>query len=259
MPDPEALLRALAARGAEPPARLEWHDRLVSTNDRVKELARQGASHGAIVLADEQTGGRGREGRSWSSPPGGLYLSVLLRPVQVAAGLLPLAAGLAVAEAVAAEAGVTAELKWPNDVVASGRKLAGVLSEASTGGSGLEWVVVGIGVNVASVLPEDLRATATSLAELAPSGPPAAAALAAAVIARLGVWYDALATPAAVVQSWRRHAVPWWGEAVEVRTGAGALRGRLLEVDDEGALVLSSALGTRRVLSGEVVRLRRVD
>jgi len=258
MPDPEGLLRALAARGAEPPQTLEWHARLVSTNDRVKELARGGAAEGAVVLADEQTGGRGREGRSWSSPPGGLYLSVLLRPGEGAPGLLPLAAGLAVADAVA-ESGVSTLLKWPNDVVAGGRKLAGILSEASTGGGGLEWVVVGIGVNVASALPLELRATATSLAELLPAGPPAAAVLAAAVMSHLRVWYDALARPAMVVQAWRRRALPWWGEAVEVRTGVGALRGQLLEVDDEGALVLSTAGERRRVLSGEVVRLRRVD
>ncbi|HVO09977.1 MAG TPA: biotin--[acetyl-CoA-carboxylase] ligase [Vicinamibacteria bacterium] len=259
MPDPAGLLRALTARGAEPPPRLEWHARLVSTNDRVKELAREGARDGVAVLADEQTGGRGREGRSWSSPPGGLYLSVLRRPGEGALGLLPLAAGLAVADAVAGEAGIAAELKWPNDVVVGGRKLAGVLSEASTGAGGLEWVVVGIGVNVAAVLPDELRATATSLEELLPAGPPAAASLAAAVIVRLRVWYDALATPAAVVQAWRRRALPWWGETVEVRTGAGTLRGRLLEVDDEGALVLSVAGGPRRVLSGEVIRARRVD
>lgn len=258
MPDPQALLRALQARGAAPPALLEWPARATSTNDRAKDLAREGAPEWAVVLADEQTGGRGREGRSWSSPAGGLYLSVLLRPRQPAVGLIPLAAGLAVADALA-ENGAHALLKWPNDVVAEGRKLAGILSEASTGASGLEWVVVGIGVNVAAGLPEDLRATAVSLAELLPGPPPTTAGLAAAVMASLRVWYDALAAPQAVVEAWRRRALPWWGERVEVRTGAGVVRGRLLEVDGDGALVLAAAEGRRRLLSGEVVRLRRVD
>jgi BirA family biotin operon repressor/biotin-[acetyl-CoA-carboxylase] ligase len=260
MADLGALTRALGARGVEWPARVEWHEELVSTNDRLKALAREGAVEWTVVLADVQTGGRGREGRGWASPAGGLYLSVLLRPRFSHVSILPLAAGVAVAEA-AAELGVEAALKWPNDVQLAGRKLAGILAEAAGGPAGLEWVVVGIGVNVAvalSAFPVELRGTIASLAE--GGGAPGVATVAASVLAWLRVWYDAAgSSPASVVAAWRRRAVAWWGETVEIRTGTETLRGRLVDVDDEGALLVATLDGrTRRVVSGEVAQTRRV-
>jgi BirA family biotin operon repressor/biotin-[acetyl-CoA-carboxylase] ligase len=184
---------------------------------------------------------------------------VLLRPRELPAALIPLAAGVAVAEAVAG-CGVASELKWPNDVLVAGRKLAGVLAEAGSFAQGVEWVVLGIGVNVAldpAELPPPLRAAVTSLrAEGAGSAEPGA--LAAAVIARLAVWYDALgANPGGVVAAWRSRAVPWWGSAVEVRTGDSVVAGRLLGVDDDGALVIEPpGAAPRRFVSGEVTQVR---
>jgi len=259
MPDPDGLARALAARGAGAPARLEWHLSLVSTSDRLKELAREGAPEWTVVLADVQTGGRGRAGRGWSSPAGGLYLSVLLRPRFAHAGVLPLAAGLAVADA-AAEHGADALLKWPNDVLLGERKLAGVLAEAASAAAGIDWIALGVGVNVgvpSRAFPAELRDSVASLADVGPA--PQVASVAAALLDRLRVWYDAAASSrAAVVAAWRRRAVAWWGEPVEIRTGGETLRGRLLDVDDEGALLVAAGgRQTRRVLSAEVVRLRR--
>jgi BirA family biotin operon repressor/biotin-[acetyl-CoA-carboxylase] ligase len=139
---------------------------------------------------------------------GGLYLSVLQRPRFARAGLLPLAAGVAVAQA-AGELGVRAELKWPNDVIASGRKLAGVLSEAASGPAGVEWVVLGIGLNVAldpTAMPAELADAVTSLrAEGAPYTP--VPSVAAAVLHRLGVCYDALASSPGA-SAWRSRAAP---------------------------------------------------
>jgi biotin-(acetyl-CoA carboxylase) ligase len=147
-----------------------------------------------------------------------------------------------------------------DDVLVSGRKLAGVLAEAASGPSGVEWVVLGIGVNVsldATEVPEEIRATVTSLgAEGAPDAGPAD--VAARALARLGLCYDALRSrPGEVLAAWRARAVPWWGEEVEARTGGGTVRGRLLDLDEDGALVLGVAGGERRrLLSGEVARLR---
>ncbi len=254
-----ALVEALASGGGPRLASLERHDTIGSTSDRLKELARAGAPQWTVVLAERQTSGRGREGRAWQSPSGGLYLSVLLRPRDERVSLLPLAAGVAVAEAVAG-LGVACELKWPNDVLASGRKLAGILAEASSGSAGVEWLVLGIGVNVAldaSRLPSDLRASVTSLrAEGARDADPDAVAV--AVLRQLAVWYDALReAPSRVAAAWRERAVPWWDAPVEVRSGASLLRGRLAAVDDEGALVIElPGGGRRRLVSGEVSRLR---
>jgi BirA family biotin operon repressor/biotin-[acetyl-CoA-carboxylase] ligase len=259
MPDPGGLARALAARGAQSPARLEWQQSLASTSDRLKELAREDAPEWTAVLADVQTGGRGRSGRGWASPAGGLYLSVLLRPRFAHAGVLPLAAGLAVADA-AAEHGADVLLKWPNDVLLGERKLAGVLAEAASAGARIDWIVLGVGVNVgvpSRAFPAELRNDVASLADLGPA--PEVASVAAAVLDRLRVWYHAAASSrAAVVAAWRQRAVAWWGEPVEVRTGGETLRGRLLDVDEEGALLVATGAGrARRVLSAEVVRLRR--
>jgi BirA family biotin operon repressor/biotin-[acetyl-CoA-carboxylase] ligase len=257
-----ALAAALAARGGPLLPGVEWPVSIGSTSDRLKALARGGAPEWTVVLADVQTGGRGREGRTWVSPPGGLYLSVLLRPRLEKVGLLPLAAGVAVAEA-AGELGVRTELKWPNDVLASGRKLAGILSEAASGPAGIEWVALGIGVNVsldsAGLAPE-LQAAVTSLAAEG-AADVAVPAVAAAVLARLAVCYDVLRSdPSAVVSAWRSRAVPWWGSQVDVRAGGTPLRGRLLEVDEEGALLLELAGGVRRrLLSGEVARVRQAS
>jgi BirA family biotin operon repressor/biotin-[acetyl-CoA-carboxylase] ligase len=254
-----ALALALEARGGPRLAALEWHAELGSTSDRLKQLARSGAEAWTVVVAERQKGGRGREGRSWESPAGGAYLSVLLRPGSERAALLPLAAGVAVAEAVQAF-GVASELKWPNDVLVGGRKLAGILAEASSGASGVEWVVLGIGVNVAidpAALPGALRDSATSLAAC---GAREARPLdvAAAALARLSVWYDALRSdPKRVVAAWRQRAVPWWGAPVLVRTASGERRGRLAAVDEEGALVLETPGGeTLRLYSGEVSQVR---
>src|SRR6266568_1323624 len=230
----DGVREALRARGLDWPAPIEHHARLGSTSDLLKEKAREGAPEWAAVLADEQTGGRGRQGRAWASPPGGLYLSVLLRPRFAPASLIPLAAGVAVVEALG-EHGVTAELKWPNDVLAGGRKLAGILAEASSSSSGLEWVVLGVGMNL-----------------LAP------AEAATAVLARLTVWYDALRADApSVLRAWRACAVPWWGRRVELRSRGSVVRGVAEDLDPAGALLLTLEDGSRRtVLSGEVTAVR---
>jgi BirA family biotin operon repressor/biotin-[acetyl-CoA-carboxylase] ligase len=233
---------------------------LDSTSDRLKALARGGAREWTTVVAREQTRGRGRQGRAWASPPGNLYLSVLLRPdAEVAAALVPLAVGVAVAETVLTW-GVHARLKWPNDVLAAGeRKLAGVLVEGATGGQGLEHLVVGVGINLdwePDSLPE-LAAVATSVHAVTGRAPEVAPA-AAALLAHLPAWYQALARdPRGLVAAWRERSVAWWGESVQVETGGRTLRGRLRDVSDDGALLLEGDDGSlHTLLSGEIARLR---
>ncbi len=141
-----------------------------STNDAVRELAAAGAPEGAVVIAEEQTAGRGTKGRAWESPRGlGLYASVLLRPASaLELPLLPLAAGLAARDAVESSHGIDARLRWPNDILFDGRKLGGVLCESVFAGGRPEFAVLGIGINVRhaeSDFPPGLRGTATSLAD----------------------------------------------------------------------------------------------
>lgn len=254
----EALREGLRGRGLDWAAPIEHHERLVSTNDRLKERAREGAPEWTVVLADEQTGGRGRQGRAWASPPGGLYLSVLLRPTFEAFGLIPLAAGVALVEALR-EHGVAAELKWPNDALAGGLKLAGILAEASTSAGRLEWVVLGLGVNLEAgeALPAALRETATSLSTLTGARVEPTVA-ACAVLAHLSLWYAALrGDPAVVVRAWKERALSWWGRPVELRSGGRVVRGIAEGIDPGGALVLVGEDGRRTtVLSGDVTTVR---
>jgi BirA family biotin operon repressor/biotin-[acetyl-CoA-carboxylase] ligase len=256
-PPAAARLRALLeARLGAWPGDIEHLGSVGSTSDRLRALPR--APQWSVVLADEQTAGRGRHGRSWISPPGGLYLSVLLRPNLAAgrAALLPLAVAVAACEALE-ELGLRARIKWPNDLVVADRKLGGILVEASSDGSRLEAAVVGIGVNLEAALPPGLEGTSFRV-ETGRSLPAVDAA--AAVLARLTVWYAALARDemaARVLSAWRERSASWWGSAVEVRCGDSVLRGIARDVDERGALLLDLPDGsTVALLSGEAREVR---
>jgi BirA family biotin operon repressor/biotin-[acetyl-CoA-carboxylase] ligase len=224
-------------------------------------MAREGAPPWTAVRAGRQTAGRGRGGHAWASPPGNLFLSVIVPPpAERPITLLPLLVGVAVAEA-AREWGVPAVLKWPNDVLAGEKKLGGILVESSSDGQGTPVIVAGVGVNLAvepETLDEPLRRTATSVRALGIE-PPSADAAAAAVLARLGVWYHAFASVGAepLRAAWRALAVDWWGRAVQAGSGRAAVRGIVRDIDDRGALVLETAGGQRvAVMSGEVREVR---
>ena len=138
--------------------------------DLLHGLAADGAEAGTVVVAGEQTGGRGSRGRGWRSPPGGLWLSALFRP-RASAGveLFGLRIGLAVADAIEALGpGVPVDIKWPNDLMVGDRKLGGILCEARWQGEALAWVVAGVGINVANAIPAELAGIATALAERLP-------------------------------------------------------------------------------------------
>jgi BirA family transcriptional regulator, biotin operon repressor / biotin---[acetyl-CoA-carboxylase] ligase len=156
----------------------EFHEALPSTQDRALELAREGAPEGTRVVARRQTGGRGRGGRAWASPEGGLYLSIVLESPTTAPGVLPLAIGARLAGALSQRYGVPARLKWPNDLVVpdglrGARKLSGILIDEVGSPAGRR-AVAGIGVNVdppSGSLPPEVAATAASLAEFSRSPP----------------------------------------------------------------------------------------
>jgi len=264
------LHRLLEERGAPWPAPIEHFDTIGSTSDWLKAQARAGLPAWTVALADEQTAGRGRQGHRWISPRGNLHLSVLLRP-ELPAGqlsLLPLAAGVAVAEALTT-LGAPVALKWPNDVLlaaepsgaAGYRKLAGLLAEATSGPGAPDSVVVGLGVNVSApleALPEDVRDSAASLAAVTGRSEDPCV-VAAEVLSRLPVWYHLLAREggASLRDAWRARAVDWWGRDVEVRSAGEVLRGIARDVDPGGALLLETVDGRIvRILSGEVRELR---
>lgn len=239
-----------------PAYRLLAYDRLASTNEEAKRLAREGAEDGALVWAREQTGGRGRRGRSWVSPPGNLYVSLILRPdCQAAeAAQLGFVAAVALGEAFGAFVPPLVELryKWPNDVLLNQRKAAGILLESENSQDGhLDWLVLGIGANVASH-PEDALFPATSLAE---EGAPEATvedlleALSRRFLAWANRWLDDGFPP--VRSAWLNHAFRL-GEVIEARLDRETVIGRFADLDADGALVLETDAGRRRITAAEV-------
>ena len=239
-----------------------------STNDAARTLALQGAEHGTAVLAGAQTQGRGTKGRIWHSPPGlGVYASFILRgpdggPVPHP-HVLPLAAGLAAVDAVAAVTCVEARLKWPNDIVHDGKKLGGILSEAVSGASGGDFAVVGIGINVGhgpGDFLEGLRATSTSLRLLGAAGA-SVEGLFAALCPILEGWYNVLARgdKEAVIRTFEARSAFSPGQAVRVETAQGSFTGEYRGLDAEGRLVVARGGGTGTVALDAVLSLERAS
>jgi BirA family transcriptional regulator, biotin operon repressor / biotin---[acetyl-CoA-carboxylase] ligase len=235
--------------------RLRIYDAIGSTSTLALRLARRGAPHGTVVMAERQLAGRGRAGRPWLDAPGrSLLLSVVLdvraAGGQAAPGALPIRCGLVLLRAIDETVGVRAALKWPNDIVADDdRKIAGILCEGSIAADGTGRVVAGFGVNVghaADDWADAIRGAAASLSELA-GRPLARAPLAAALIRGL----LALETPAALLRPEEIGAVDsrmaWIGCDVELD---GQPAGRVLGVDATGALRVSSDGTERRLLGG---------
>ncbi len=212
-----------------------------STQDEAHRLGAEGAPGGAVVLADAQTAGRGRLGRTWHSPAGaGVWLSVLLRPsARTEGGALAIRAGLATAEALAAAApAVAARLRWPNDVMVADRKAGGILCESRRGGGAAGWVAVGIGLNVRGPLDPAVRGRAIGLADVAPEV--SRLAVVAALVPRLRALE---ARPASLTEEERRAFLrSEWRDP-----GAGDT----VDLDPDGALVVRNTDGAldRRVIA----------
>jgi BirA family biotin operon repressor/biotin-[acetyl-CoA-carboxylase] ligase len=235
--------------------RLVSRDRIASTSDEAKSLAAAGVEEGTLVWALEQTQGHGRQGRSWASPRGNLYASLILRPdVTVAiAAQLGFVAALAVSEAcldVAPGAAIT--LKWPNDVLLARRKTAGILLESQTQPGGrLAWLVLGIGINLATY-PVNTDYPATSLSATGAEVTPAM--MLVGLAQRFLHWYE----PWREGQGFAKLRTAWLaraqglGQPIRVRLPTSELHGVFGGIDEEGALLLETAGTSRRIAAGDV-------
>ena len=237
---------------------LYYFDTIDSTNTRAKEMAAQGAPHGTVLIADSQTGGRGRMGRSFHSPAGcGIYLSMLLRPGCPAKDLMHLTCATAVAasDGVQAATGLRPGIKWTNDLVVGKKKLGGILTELSLDGSGnVEYAVIGIGINCSQDtedFPEEIRQIATSL-QLAAGKPIDRAAVIAQLLVALQRMSENLQNITEILDSYRADCITI-GQEISLVRGDEIRHGKALDVDDEGALVVEFADGKiQSVQSGEV-------
>jgi BirA family biotin operon repressor/biotin-[acetyl-CoA-carboxylase] ligase len=241
--------------------RIHLYDSVASTNETLRDLARAGAREGTVVLAEHQTAGRGRAGKVWFSPPGvNLYASILFWPriPLTSAGPFSFMASLALTDAIR-ELGLSPAIKWPNDVLLQGRKVAGTLAEASADGDRLEYVILGIGVNV-NVDRETLRhglgdaaQSATSLRE-ALGHPVDRNAFTAAFLCFLDEWLARHRGEgdAPLLRAWRGRDIVM-GRRVEVRDSSRTIVGRARGIDAQGQLEIEDSLGRlHRVGAGDV-------
>src|SRR5215207_7313182 len=238
-------------------------DSLPSTNTEAARQAARGAPEGLCVLAREQTAGRGRRERSWVSPKdAGLYLSVVLRPAFEVRlwPLVTLAAALAARDALADVCGLEADIKWPNDLLAGGRKLCGILAETAEGARGRA-VVLGVGVNLRrGAFPEELNDTATSVEEQTGRAPDAESILAAFTRA-LALRYETLHAhgPAETLRDWQRHSSYAHNRRVRVALAAETFEGTTRGLDPDGALRVETDDGTTRIVrAGDVTAVRQM-
>jgi len=214
-----------------------------STNDLAKMFAEKGAEEGTVIMAEEQTGGRGTKGRSWESPRGkGLYASVVLRPKQKDISLLPLMAGVACVDAIRGATGLEVKLKWPNDIVWGKKKLGGILSESGFLGEEVTYVVLGLGLNVSqrrNDFPEELRRSATSL-RLALRAETDRAELERILWSALDRWHALFrqGKTEKIIKAYEAYFIIPIGNIVIVEKEGGALSGAFLGVDPRGRLRL---------------------
>ena len=230
-----------------------------STNDVVEKLARDGVAEGVVVFAETQTKGRGRLGRKWVSPPRkGLWFSVLLRPELRPAAVtqLTVAAATALTRAIRKQTELQPQVKWPNDILIKGRKIAGVLTELSAELDRVKHVILGIGVDVnltASDLPPEVRKLATSM-RIESGRTYRRADLAAAILTELDRDYSRIREGdfGGIAEEWGRQCATL-GQQVRIETGGRVLEGRAEALDQDGALLLRTDHGhLERIIGGDV-------
>ena len=235
-----------------------------STNDVAAAIAERSECEGAVVITGEQTAGRGRRGREWFSPPGsGVYVSIVLTPGRSrrdgarATRLLTLAAGVALAEAVATATGLRVDVKWPNDLYVGRRKLGGILAEVAAGDASPPPVILGYGINVGeTAYPPELRDRATSLESELGRYVDRALLLVESIVS-LARRYDDLLDGRfdAILDAWRARAPASLGAHVTWTTGSGLQSGVTAGIDEDGALRVRVGERIERIVAGEVTWL----
>ena len=243
---------------------LHYFPEIDSTNSVARRLADSGACEGDIVIAEAQTRGRGRLGRQWQSPPfANLYFSVILRPSLPAANApqITLMSAVALAETVDQFISQTTTIKWPNDILVDGKKLAGILTEASCDSAGLQYVILGIGVNLNyrfETMPEEIRQRAISVAELTGKSVRREGFF-ERLIQALDRCYGELEERgfARLASRWEAH-FSLRGRKVRVESGGQSISGTAIGIDHDGALIIEEARGTRhRVIAGDVIPVEK--
>lgn len=232
-------------------------DEIDSTNLEVKRQALDDEKHGLVVVAEEQTKGRGRKGRQWVSPKGtGIWMSLMLKPdlSPSSAPMLTLVAGLAVCEAIQGQTGLEAQIKWPNDIVVQKKKICGILTEMNGEIDHLNYIVLGIGVNVnVEGFPKELEDIATSL-KIASGKEVSRVQLLQKILERLEHYYRIFERDGDLqnlIEGYKSHCITY-NKEVKVLGPLETMEGIVVDITDQGELILETEEGTKKVVSGEV-------
>lgn len=224
-----------------------------STNEFAKKIAHQ-EGEGTVIVADIQTKGKGRKLRAWSSPKGGLWMSIILKPNVYPKHITKLVfiSALAVVETLA-DFGIEGKIKWPNDVLVDGKKICGILSEGKYSKSGVEYVILGLGINVNNKLPEELKDTATFMREVLGFEVPLIEVF-KKLLSKLDNWYlkylkgDYME----ILNKWKMHSATI-GKRVRIITDKGEMIGIAIDIDEDGALILKQNDGVlKKIYYGDV-------
>jgi BirA family biotin operon repressor/biotin-[acetyl-CoA-carboxylase] ligase len=229
-----------------------------STNEVAKKLAEDGAPEGTVVIAESQSKGRGRRGKKWISPMGGAWMSVILRPniLPINAPQLTFTAGVAAAKTLKDEYGLEVGIKWPNDILIDNKKVCGILTEISTETDSIDYMVIGIGIDVnidLGSLPPELKDTATSIKSELHDGDVSRMILVQKFLENFEDIYNEFNTGNfhSILNKWRKYSQTI-GSRVEVKTGTKIIKGEAVGVNSEGALIVELNNGSlEKIISGE--------
>ena len=243
-----------------------YFDSIESTQSQALKMASDPANNGAVIIASKQTSGKGRSGRKWISPKGGIWISIILQPkfdISIAT-LFPIASALALAVAIEKTFSITPELKWPNDLTINGKKIAGILVDASLESNKIESLVLGVGINFnvnVKEIKKMLKETpnfygVTSLSEHKIDIKPIQ--LVQAFLVELERIYKTLNTKQIkkIISEWSKRSSTI-GKNVELNTVNERIKGKAIKIDDDGALVVSDNNKTHRVIAGDIVHLSK--
>jgi BirA family transcriptional regulator, biotin operon repressor / biotin---[acetyl-CoA-carboxylase] ligase len=244
---------------------IHYYSEVDSTNEVAKRLAHDGAPEGTIIIAESQRSGRGRRGKKWLSPSGGVWMTIILRPdiPPSKAPQLTLVTGVAVAETLDKECRLDVGIKWPNDILIGEKKVCGILTEASTNPKGLEYVVVGVGIDLnvdVNTFPPELREGATSLKQELEKEI-YSVKLVQRFLQNFENLYDDFKTGKfpEILKEWRKLSKTI-GSYVEVQKKGRVVRGEAVGITKEGVLILEMDDGSlRKVISGECIHLKDTD
>jgi len=243
-----------------------YFDSIESTQNQALKMANDPANNGAVIVASKQTGGRGRSGRKWISPKGGIWISIILKPkfdISITT-LFPIASALALAIAIEKTFSVTPELKWPNDLTINGKKIAGMLVDVSLESNKIESLVLGVGVNFnvkVKEIEKTLRETpnfygVASLSDHKTDVKPIQ--LVQAFLIELEKTYNSLNAKQTkkIISEWSKRSSTI-GKNVEINTIDEKIKGKAVKIDEDGALVISDNGKTSRIIAGDVIHISK--